>query len=211
MLRRTKEILELPARTDKILYVSFEEQESRHYRRVELPVTELLNQSHGSSWVNTIQQINKLRLICNLGIYAPQHSSVDEPVALDRSLQETLSARLSMGEDMCTQCLGPVSLPSTDDGLGRATSSNTYYSTCGLIYCAACTQLLEFRSPSPCGCLNSPTSCSLLPLSSSIRTPRLKPTRDISPSLDDIDDDVKTSSKIRALIEQIKSCPAEKK
>jgi hypothetical protein len=211
MLRRTKAVLDLPARIDKILHISFDEQEKKHYRRIEQPVMDLLDQSPGSSWPNAIQQINKLRLICNLGIHAPQRSSQDESVALDGSLQATLGARLSMGEDTCTICLGPVSLPSTDEGLGGATSSNTYYSACGLIYCAACTQLLQFQSPNSCGCINGTTSCRLLPLSSSIRTPRLTPTRDISPNTGYESDDIKISSKVRALIEQIKTCPTEKK
>jgi hypothetical protein len=213
MLRRTKVILDLPARIDQVVDVSFDKQEEAYYRRVELPVAELLDQYTSNSWPTAIQQINKLRLICNLGIYMSHQSSMDGPMAMDGSLQATLVLRLSMGEDTCTQCLGPISLPSTDDdGLGRAQTltSNTYYSACGQLYCAACTLLLASQSPSPCGCTDGTTSCRLLPLSSSMRTPRMTPTRGISPNLDHTCDDIKVSSKVRALIEQIQSCPTEK-
>jgi hypothetical protein len=211
MIRRTKAILDLPVRMDKILQLPFDREEEEYYRRIEKPVVELLDQSPGNSWPDAIQQINKLRLICNLGTFVPQRSGQDRSTVLDGSLQAPLTARLSMGEDTCTQCRGSVNLPSIDEGLGDQTSSNTYYSVCSLIYCAACTQLLQFRSPSPCGCTNSTTSCSLLPLSSSIRTPRLKPALDISPSIDPINDHRKISSKVRALIDQIKAYPNEKK
>ena len=211
MIRRTKAILDLPARTDNVLRISFDVQEEEHYRCVEQPVIESLDQFPGESWPNAIQQINKLRLICNLGIYAPQRSNLEQSTVLDYSLQSTLAARLALGEDSCAQCLGPVSLPSTDDGLGVTTSSNIYYSTCSLIYCAACTQLLGFRSPSPCGCRSELGPCLLLPLPSSIRTPRLTPTRDDAPGASSTGNGIRISSKVRTLIQQIKACPSEKK
>ncbi|KAH7068352.1 SNF2 family N-terminal domain-containing protein [Paraphoma chrysanthemicola] len=150
MLRRTKRVLDLPPRTDKILKVSFDEREEEHYLCVAQPVADLLNQPR-----------------------------LKEPVALDVYLQATIGVRISLGEDMCTQCQDPVSLPSIDEGLGPKPTSNTYYSSCGRMYCAACTQLLQFRSASPCGCTNGSASCPLLPLASSIRTPLLTPTREI--------------------------------
>lgn len=207
MIRRTKAILDLPARNDKVLWISFDVQEEERYRSVEQPVIESLEQSPGESWPNAIQQINKLRLICNLGLFAPQRSKQEQATALDGSLQSTLYARLSLGEGLCAQCLGP-SL--ADDGLGATMSSNAYYSACSFIYCAACTQLLGFRSPSPCGCTSEPIPCPLLLLPSSIRTPQLTPTRDNTPGASPIGKDIRVSSKVRALIQQIKDFPAEK-
>ncbi|KAF2994831.1 hypothetical protein E8E13_003014 [Curvularia kusanoi] len=63
--------------------------------------------------------------------------------------------------------------------------------------------------------MNGTKPCRLLPLATSIRTPPLSPARDISPSIGDAADesvstDVKISSKVRALVQQIKSCPTEK-
>ncbi len=207
MIRRTKAILDLPARIDKMLKISFDPEEEQYYRGVEQPVVEALDQSADKSWPNAIQQINKLRLICNLGIHMNQRSNTEQVSALNDSVQSTLAARLSLGEDTCAQCLGSVSLPSTDDSIGVPTSSNTYYSACSSIYCAACAQLLDFRSPSPCACASDSKTCELLPLPSSIRTARSTPTRDDSPA----DSGIRISSKVRALIQQIKACPAEKK
>ncbi|KAJ4304938.1 hypothetical protein N0V90_000466 [Kalmusia sp. IMI 367209] len=73
MLRRSKKVLSLPSREDKIIKLYFDPAEDTFYRAVERPVTELLDQTsignYGSSniWLTAIQQINKLRLICNLG------------------------------------------------------------------------------------------------------------------------------------------------
>jgi hypothetical protein len=216
MIRRTKVILDLPARVDRILRVSFNEREKAYYRRVEQPAVELLDHSSettgspGYLWTNAIQQINKLRLVCNLGVHTPSRSSLDH-TALAIAPQAVLAARLSMGEDTCAQCLGPASLPSIDEGLGIPTSSNAYYSACSLIYCAACTQLLQFQSPKPCGCADYSTPCRLLPLPSSIRTPRLTPTRETFVDSEGTNEHTSVSSKVQALVEQIKANPAEKK
>ncbi|KAJ8114606.1 hypothetical protein OPT61_g3554 [Boeremia exigua] len=210
MIRRTKAILDLPVRTDKVLRVSFDADENEYYRSVEQPVVEALDQYPETSWPNTIQRINKLRLICNLGLHMNQVSNLEQATSLNDSVQSTIAVRLSLGEDWCAQCLGSVSLPSTDDTMGVTTSSNTYYSTCCSIYCAACAQLLGFRSPSPCGCTSEPTACHLLPLPSSVRTNRSTPTRDGSPAQSYGVDGVSLSSKVRALIQQIKACPVEK-
>ena len=209
MIRRTKAILDLPARTDTVLRIPFDLKEEEHYRCAEQPVIQSLDKTAGGSLPNAIQLINKLRLICNLGLYAPQRSEPSQATTLGGSLQETLATRLSLGEDTCILCLGPVSLPSTDNELGVTTSSNTYYSECGLLYCAACAKSSDFRSPNPCGCRGK-TSCHLQPLPSSIRTPQLTPTRDTTPDASFFDNDPRVSSKVRALIQQIQAYPAEK-
>lgn len=210
MIRRTKAILDLPARTDTVLRIPFDAKEEGYYRCAEQPVIQSLDEFSGGSMPNAIQQINKLRLICNLGLYAPQRSELSQATTLGGSLQETLATRLSLGEDTCTLCLGPVSLPSTDDGLGVTTSSNTYYSECGLIYCAACAKSSKFQSSNPCDYRGKMTPCLLLPLPSSVRTPQLTPTRDTTPDASFLDDGPRVSSKVGALIQQIQACPTEK-
>jgi hypothetical protein len=210
MIRWTKAILDLPARTDTVLRILFDAEEKEYYRCAEQPVIQSLDEFFGGSLPNAIQQINKLRLICNLGLYAPRGSELSQATTMGGSLQETLATRVSLGEDSCILCLGLVSLPSTDDRLGVTTSSNTYYSECGLIYCAACAKSSNFQSPNPCGCREKITSCPLLPLPSSIRTPQLTPTRDTTPDASFFDNGPKISSKVRALIQQIQAYPAEK-
>ena len=210
MIRRTKAILDLPPRTDTILRIPFDAKEEEYYRCAEQPVIQSLDEFSGRSLPNAIQLINKLRLICNLGLHAPQRSELSQATTLDGSLRETLATRLSLGEDTCILCLGPVSLPSTDDGLGVTTSSNTYYSECGLLYCAACAKSSEFQSPNLCGCRGKITSCHLQPLPSSIRTLQLTPTRDTTPDASFLNDDPRVSSKVCALIQQIQAYPAEK-
>lgn len=146
-----------------------------------------------------IQQIDRLRLICNLGPYAPHRSELNQVMTLSGSVQDTLATRLSLGEETSTICLGPVSLPSTDDELDVGTSSDTYYSECRLFYCAACAKSSKFQSPSPCGCVGKMIR-PLLPLPSSIRTPQLTTTRDSTPDASFSNDGLEVSSKVCALI-----------
>ncbi|USP82246.1 hypothetical protein yc1106_09520 [Curvularia clavata] len=101
MLRRTKAVLDLPSREDKLIRVPFSREEKEHYRRIEQPVADMLdcipeNGTHtNGTWMSVIQQINKLRLFCNLGLTAPSPSGcTPNPDSIDEKTL-TPSADLS--------------------------------------------------------------------------------------------------------------------
>ncbi len=216
MIRRTKGILQLPRRDDKIMRLSFDHEEAEHYRGVEKPVVEMLDQVTGDNrcsnmtWTTAIQQINKLRLVCNLGIFVPSHNpTLNQSGRIDRMLG-TLAARVSMGES-CEQCLQPVDSYLAGDGLEGSAASTIYYSACNRLFCSACSVMLRYQAPQPCACAAAQASCPLRPLLSLVPTPRLTPTRELSPSAIGVNNILQISSKIRALISQIKAHPTEKK
>jgi len=219
MIRRTKAILDLPSRDDQIIRLSFNHLEEEHYRRVERPVAEMLDnsaeeESHNTSnsWLHVIQQINKLRLVCNLGTFIPsrQLGLVQQPEGSEGALS-ILAARLSMGGETCGQCLQPIELSPSGNELEGSMSPNVYYSACHRVFCADCSLLSQYQAPEPCACSNRSPSCSLRPLLPLLSTPRLTLTGDYSPSRMETHTTSQISSKVRAVISQIKAHPKEKK
>ena len=218
MIRRTKSILKLPRREDKIIRLSFDRLEEEHYRQVEQPVFEMLKgavedekRNSRSLWLHAIQQINKLRLICNLGTFTPSQQPGLIQSEGNQHTIEFLAARLSMGGETCGQCLQFIdALPSGNELEGSA-SSNVYYSACHRLFCSGCSALLRYQAPEPCVCIDSTASCPLLPLLPSPLTPRLTPTGDSFSFGTEMDNIYQISSKVRAVISQIKAHPTEKK
>ncbi|EUC41874.1 hypothetical protein COCMIDRAFT_53050, partial [Bipolaris oryzae ATCC 44560] len=169
MIRRTKAILDLPSRTDKLIRVPFSHEEEKHYRQIEQPVVDMLDRATESGcqtnvpWMTAIQQINKLRLRTAL-----------------------MNARYSMGGELCAQCLQPIEASTSGDGLRDATQPQVYLSACSIFYCSDCSALLRYQSPNPCECTEQPRACQLHPLASFLSTPRLTPVGDLSPSTMDV-------------------------
>jgi SNF2 family DNA or RNA helicase len=216
MIRRTKAILDLPSREDKLIRVPFSLEEGKHYRQIEQPVVDMLDrvtESGGQTnvpWMTAIQQINKLRLICNLGVFVPTQSRCfPQPLNIDERAS-LMNARYSMGGESCAQCLQPIEESALGNELRGITQSQVYYSACSNFYCADCSALLRYRSPDPCACVEQPRPCQLRPLSFFSSTPRLTPTDDLSPSSMEWGHTSDISSKVWALISQIRSYPQEK-
>lgn len=216
MIRRTKSILDLPEREDKVVRLSFSGLEEEYYRRIERPVVEMLGQpvrgegGAGALWLNAIQQINRLRLVCNLGTFAPlRHAPLAESGGGDRDLA-VLAARLSMGGETCGQCLETFDCSPPGGTLPCPTPSSVYHSACHRLFCAGCAIALQYQAPGPCACADSPPSCPLRPLTPLPPTPSLSPTRELSPLPMDVDGSGQVSSKVRALVSQIGGFPKEK-
>lgn len=215
MLRRLKTTIVLPERRDKVVRIPFSREEEAHYRRIERPVKEMLDDatqtnSSGTTglWVSAIQQINKLRIACNLGLATANSQNCRPPapfwlnLADDDLTQKVIATRVSMGEASCEQCLQLIDLP-------------VYYSRCGRLYCAACATLLSSQILTPCPC-GSAVPCSLQPFLSApaiITTPYLTPPSETSAFPSDVEgceiDDA--SSKVRALVSDIRSNLVEKR
>jgi hypothetical protein len=215
MIRRTKTILNLPTREDKIVRLTFTDAEKEHYRRIEQPVVEMLDHdTEGSSpsipWMTAIQQINKLRSVCNLGISAASRQPWTTPIG-DINEQSTLMAtRLSIEGETCVQCLQQIESSHPGNGLESSATLKVYHSACSHFYCADCAALLRYITPQPCDCIDVQRSCPLKQLRSFLPTPRLTPTGSSSPSPMNIDTTPYISSKVWALISQIRSHLDEK-
>lgn len=214
MIRRTKALLDLPCRDNKLLRVPLSHEEQEYYRRIEQPVVEMLDRTTSSGshvsvpWMTAIQQINKLRLICNMEVVGPSPMNLLSVSRIDDSTA-VMSTRYLMEGELCVQCCQSVEASALGQGLLSAVKTQFYYSACNNFYCAECAALLQYQSPKPCTCLQ-PQLCRLKPLALSLSTPRLTPTDGLSPSSMDYDQSNSISSKVWALIAQIRSRPGEK-
>lgn len=217
MIRRTKSILDLPPREDRVIRLSFDIDEEQHYRSIEQPMVDLLHHDVTDhvgvtqNWTNAIQQINKLRLVCVLGTYSPSRLLEINKSPADSKLA-MLAARVYAGGNFCEHCLQPLDSPGMDEELEVSAPATVYYSSCEKFFCSACATLLHYQTPRPRACSPRPPTCPLFPLSSGLRTPSLTPTDSLSPSSLNLDDNnvVQVSSKVRALVMQIHARPEEK-
>ncbi|KAI4659437.1 uncharacterized protein J4E78_005865 [Alternaria triticimaculans] len=124
MIRRTKTILDLPKRDDHLMRVPFNHEEERYYRQIEQPVMEMLDRDTRDDsqtqvpWMTAIQQINKLRLICNLGVST--HSQADcnsQPGGESDDKTSVMNTRFSMDGGSCELCSQPVELSTLGSSL----------------------------------------------------------------------------------------------
>jgi SNF2 family DNA or RNA helicase len=216
MIRRPKSILDLPSKDDHLMRVPFNNEEERRYRQIEQPVMDMLDRNTGDGsqiqvpWMTAIQQINKLRLVCNLGVFtSSQTDCVSQPGNLDDKTS-VMNARFSMDGGSCELCRQPAETSTLGSGLRDLTQAQVYFSACSKFYCAECAASLQHQSPEPCACMEQPRPCQLRPLASFLATPSLTPTDSLSPSSMDWDYSNHVSSKVWALVSQIRSRPQEK-
>jgi hypothetical protein len=181
MLRRTKAVLDLPIRDDKLMRVSFSHDEMKHYRRIEQPVMDMLDRTAGTGsqtqvlWMTAIQQVNKLRLVCNLGLFVPSESSYfPQPGDTEKKRAMMKYRPYILGGGLCEQCMEPVEATSFGCDTRDAMQPQVYYSACGKFYCAACSARLQHLPPKPCACTKNPRLCQLLPLVFSSSAPSIR-------------------------------------
>jgi hypothetical protein len=112
-LRRSKGSVQLPARTDLRLTLQFSEEERQHYVTAESNVARSIDAVLGAN-TNTalkvssiIQQINELRLICNLGTYRKSPNPVtffDNTTWNTRVAQRAINALTATNGMYCNSC-----------------------------------------------------------------------------------------------------------
>lgn len=80
MLRRSQDGLNLPRRTDLKVFLNFDDQERNFYNaardKTMRSIDDLVSHQSSESYLNALQKINSLRLICNLGISTIEDSKV---------------------------------------------------------------------------------------------------------------------------------------
>ncbi|KAL2046939.1 hypothetical protein N7G274_000957 [Stereocaulon virgatum] len=100
-LRRSKNAIHLPNRTDRIHRVEFEDHEAIYYKSINDSVRGLLHNDTGSShlaiYSNILRKINALRQICNLGVnYQAQLRT--SPVLEEQDIKMRLGPLCRRGE-----------------------------------------------------------------------------------------------------------------
>ena len=147
-LRRSKNAIDLPNRTDRIHKLEFEDQEAIHYKSMSNSVSDFLHDDTGSNYIatysNILTKINALRQICNLGLYyQAQLRTFPVPEVQGITMQGLFDEMLSAGVAKCFKCdldlsVGEGSNEIISCGVGALELSQPHISTCGIIICASC-------------------------------------------------------------------------
>ncbi|EAQ87139.1 hypothetical protein CHGG_03758 [Chaetomium globosum CBS 148.51] len=223
LLRRAKSTISLPTRRDMTCAVDFSREERAAYEEVrEQTITKIDEALHTSSessragvYVNVLQQIESLRLICDLGLHyhtrrnrTTQNASASDDWAV--AAQQAFNIQRGMGPIVCLQCSSTTSL--TDSLLGdnsHDTSSSRQqpqFFRCLRFVCGDCIRKMQ-RAKQTLGCGHKP-SCLVAPVSTSDSVMEEVPAAvsDETPTLH-----TALPSKVEALVADINAVPADVK
>jgi SWI/SNF-related matrix-associated actin-dependent regulator of chromatin subfamily A3 len=155
-IRRSNATVELPKRTDKVYYLDFTQREKIKYDAARVDALELLDKAlmaehpPSASYLNVLQRINALRLICNLGLSAPASGTKRNAIEQDSEAepcsgmdaQEAFDALVSMGEASCSRCNIAMSVPD-HESMDTEDSGEIRISQCTRLVCNSCARKLE--------------------------------------------------------------------
>ena len=136
-LRRPKNAVQLPCRTDRIRKLEFNATEAQYYRSMNDFVTTQLEQEAGQNNLRTcstiLAKINSLRQICNLGMhYETDINDTHEARGELAEMQDTFDGMLSAGMAVCSKCDRDLVQEDSDSFEGPQIT------TCREIICASC-------------------------------------------------------------------------
>ena len=148
-LCRTKAIINLPKREDKIYNLDFSSEEREYYDRTKASANQQIDDSLSSyppqpgQYINALQKINELRLICNHGtshskrkqnpmLGIPQASSAWTKDIADKAFETLVCA----GEAECSVCCDI--LASSTSEASSAERSKPTLTSCLYLICGSC-------------------------------------------------------------------------
>ena len=220
LLRRAKGTINLPPRQDMKCPVDFTLGEREVYENIrEQAITKIDDALHTGSeasrigkYVNILQQIESLRLVCNLGLhYHTRHEKKIQPStdAKDWAViaQQTFNQQREMAQIICLQCSSTWDVTETllDDPTAT-TQHSPLFSRCLRFACGECTQK-EKKAGRSIVCGHNPT-CPIAPVLVT------------GEALEDVPDVIfpqaqksfiNLPSKVKALVADLKSLPADVK
>jgi SNF2 family DNA or RNA helicase len=212
LLRRDKGTVTLPSRRDLQCPVDFNSEERALYSRLRentiVSIKEAMardvDSSKAGDYVNVLQQIESLRLVCNLGLHynsrhtkSRQNSQVEAWASV---AQSTFNMQREMGAMVCLQCSSVLDITEAELEDPTVTSQSPLFFECLSFVCSDCARRLERTvacGHSPC-CTMAPVSTGGQALESSL--PGVQPQANIG-----------LPSKIEALIADIKMLPPNEK
>lgn len=160
ILRRPKTTINLPTRKDVRCPVSFAPEERVLYDHVKHQAIAHLAEastkfgreetSQSITFVNVIQQINTLRMICNLGLhYGSRHDTkapeyqIHSPEAVDwvSIAQQTFNFQCEITSITCQRCKSSLDITErVFNGSGEQVVENPLFSQCFMFICLDCLQ-----------------------------------------------------------------------
>jgi hypothetical protein len=176
LLRRPKTTINLPPRQDMRCPVDFSREERAVYSKIrEQAITRIdealqnsSEASRASVYVNVLQQIESLRLVCNLGLYyhARHQKSLHLPAeASDWAsvAQQAFNVQRGMGPIVCVQCSSNLEFTETILDDSSTAQQSPEYSRCLRFVCSDCTHRLS-RAGRKLSCRHRPP-CPTAPVS----------------------------------------------
>ncbi|RTE75698.1 hypothetical protein BHE90_009822 [Fusarium euwallaceae] len=153
LLRRPKGSIDLPARRDMQCLVNFSIEEEAVYdnlrQKIDLSIERALHGDSGSSqagiYVNILQQIESLRLVCNLGLHNSMRYGQVPLASLEDGnwaniAQETFNLQRALGPLSCSQCRSTLEIAETPLEHPSVPQQNAQFSSCLKFVCTDCTQ-----------------------------------------------------------------------
>ncbi|KAH7170202.1 SNF2 family N-terminal domain-containing protein [Dactylonectria macrodidyma] len=219
LLRRAKDTISLPPRRDTQCPVDFNQEERVLYdemrKKAVISIDETLQgdseQARAGVYVNVLQQIESLRLICNLGVH--YHTRQDNTTRSTQEMEEwagiaqqTFNIQQQMAPVICLRCSSIIDVNETLLDDPAATHQAPKFTRCLKFVCSDCTQK-GFKRKNGLACGHKP-SCPVAPISTSgsafessscLMSPQ---TRTSS---------LRLPSKIEALVADIKALPQDTK
>ncbi|KAJ4252936.1 hypothetical protein NW762_010842 [Fusarium torreyae] len=213
LLRRDKGTVSLPPRRDLQCPVDFSLEERALYDKLRdqtiISIDEALRKDSDSSrsgaYVNVLQQIESLRLVCNLGLhYYTRHAktsqNTQEVEDWTKIAQSTFNLQRDMGPMACRQCSSTLEITETFLEDPAFMHHSPVFFSCLAFVCAEC----ALRSGQNAGCAHSPC-CPMSSVSTSGRS--------LESSLPDMQPQLGMGlpSKVEALVTDIKALPPNEK
>ncbi|KAF2789211.1 hypothetical protein K505DRAFT_284789 [Melanomma pulvis-pyrius CBS 109.77] len=215
-IRRNRNSIELPERSDSRMYVHFNDEELTAYRHIESPIIEMIDtvlleelQKPGT-YMHALLKINSLRRFCNIGIdsQAPgpeisytSVSSIGIPNGSD--VQAVVDDLLSSGQAACALCNSDVRFVLEEDGSPTKETPSAYLSECMRLICLICYRQNDTSDVAPLRVCMNHTPC-LLSSAIVAPTPQLSRNNLGSPMR------LKISSKVMSLKKELQKLTSEK-
>ncbi|KAH8706219.1 SNF2 family N-terminal domain-containing protein [Ilyonectria robusta] len=219
LLRRPKGTIELPARHDRACYVEFQPREREFYDQVKSQAIarfdEALIQGNPEprtlSFVSVLQQIEAMRMVCNLGLlYPSRHTSssmtgkMSEVDDWQNTAQRAFSLRFEMGSLQCHYC--PYTVDAGYNPLSDTESTKPLFTQCMRLICSSCMQGLSHKTQA-LGCGHNPP-CPMATVSISTASLEESP---LQISLSNVVGSAYLPTKVKALIEDLQTLPGDVK
>jgi SNF2 family DNA or RNA helicase len=215
VLRRAKDTIDLPPRYDRLCAVEFSPAEKALYdtirqqtiRKIDDALQHELELSTSGVYVNVLQQLESMRLVCNLGLhYQSRHEKKSSHENLNWSVvaQETFNTQREMEPVICSQCTSTLDLTGTymDD----VSQEPPLFSQCLKYACPNCAlRLRSAKQKMVCG--HTPR-CPIAPVSIFDSTLEETPGHfGLSPKVSPTE----LPSKVNALIDDLQQQPSDVK
>ena len=216
-LRRSKSVVELPARVNIMRRLEFTEAELEQYCEAETSIARTLDDairtgSYGSSvYANALQRINQLRMICNLGTFV-KFSKQDSNKYLAQEIwnectaQAYLNGLVTVGAAKCAECgvdLESLSQQAAEESPQKNGEGKLF--ECLVLFCSQCSQKRDKKRSSHCYSCGKATPCPSAVVSTSCSSSELSNSAWAS------NHEIEFPTKVKSLLEDITSLPGNTK